>query len=207
MKKLFLLSLLAIFALACSSGGSDSNKYDIKSGIITYKSSMMGMEIKVTQYFKEYGDIIATVTETEMMGQKMNQTMLQKDGYSYSYSAGQKEGMKIKLDSTNGGGNEKLDEATIVKKGGKKVGTEKVLGRECSVYEVTENNAKLKIWIWKNMMLKMVTSQEQMEMTMEATELKETSDFPAGIFDVPADINFKETPAGQQGFEDPNAKG
>jgi hypothetical protein len=214
MKKLLLLSLLAMFAIACnnsgssnSESGSSSERYGIKSGILIYKNSMMGMEVKITQYFKEYGEIEATITEMEMMGQKNKQISLRKDGYYYSYSEGQKEGAKFKIDVNDSTSNKKLTEETILKEGGKKVGSEDVLGKECTVYEIPGESGQSKLWVWKNMMLKMVAQQDQMEITMEATELKETSDFPEGVFDLPADINFKEMTDQQQDFEDPNAEG
>lgn len=211
MKKLILLSLLAFLAFACnnsSSGGDSDSKYGIESGMISYKSNMMGMEILTTQYFKDHGDIEAVVTEMEMMGQKSKQHSLRKDGFYYSYAEGQTEGSKFKIDVPKDSvDNQKMTEAAILKRGGKKVGEEELLGKGCNIYEFTEQGATTKVWIWKNMLIKMVAKQGEMEVTMEATELKETSDFPAGIFDVPANVNFKEMQSQPKDFEDPNAQG
>lgn len=202
MKNLILVSLLAIFAFACNSDDSSTKRYGIKSGIIVYKNSLMGMEYKVTQYFKKYGEIEASVTEMDMMGQKNTQTQLRLDGWYYSYSQGQTQGAKFKInapeDSTE---SEMLTEEAILKKGGKKVGEEKILEKNCTVYEFEEMGSKSKIWVWKNMILKMVASQGEMEVVMEAVELKETSDFPDGIFEIPASINFVEMPNQTQDFE------
>ena len=209
MKNLLLLALMAMFIFACNSNestdkenkdeerveiSSGDKRYEVESGYISYKTSMMGIDTKITQYFKDYGKIEATVTEMEMMGQKTTTRTLRKDNYIYSYSVDQKVGTKIKLDdvAANEGEMGKLDEETIEAMGGLKVGSEEILGKECAVFEVNIDDAKSKYWIWKNMILKMVASQNQMEVTMEATELKETSDFPDGIFDVPENINFTE---------------
>jgi len=210
MKKLILFSLLASLFFACnnSSSGDSENKYGIESGMITYKSNMMGMEIITTQYFKEHGDIEAVVTEMEMMGQKSKQHSLRKEGFYYSYTEGQTEGTKIKIDEPKDSVDaQKLTEANIIKKGGKKLGEEELLGKSCNIYEFTEAGATTKVWIWKNMLIKMQAKQGEMEVTMEATELKETSDFPGGTFDVPANVNFKEMQDQPTDFNDPNAEG
>ena len=54
------------------------------------------------------------------------------------------------------------------------------------------NGENSKFWIWKGLMLKMTATQNNMEVTMEATEINETSDFPSGTFDIPKDIEFVE---------------
>ncbi|MDF1546429.1 MAG: hypothetical protein P1P88_01315 [Bacteroidales bacterium] len=207
MKNLLIFALMAMFVIACNSNGTNDaenndeqssgiKKYDIESGYITYKMSMMGMDTKTTMYFKDYGKTEASITEMEMMGQKSTTKMLRKDNIVYSYSLEQKMGTKMKMgaeDIAAEGEMGRLDEKTIVDQmGGTKMGTEKILGKECVVYEVTIDDAKSKYWIWENMVFKMVASQNQMEVTMEAVDFKETSDFPAGTFDVPTDIKFTD---------------
>ncbi len=225
MKNLLLLALLAMFIISCSSNESTknttdeqtteetkttstNNRYDIESGFVKYKMLMMGMETHVTQYFKDYGKTEATITEMEMMGQKMKTTNLRKDNYIYGYSDGQKQGTKVKMDeeSVAEGEMAKLDEKTILAQGGKKVDGEDILGKKCDVYEINTDTEKSKFWIWKSLMLKMTATQNGMEATMEATEIKETSDFPAGIFDVPQDIEFIE-PNLEADFDEEGAKG
>ena len=213
MKNLLFLALIAMFIFSCGSGESKDNKneeqtteksttekkeqdkkYEIESGFIKYKMSMMGMETKVTQYFKDYGKTEATVTEMEMMGQKMKTTSLRKDDYFYSYTEDQKKGTKLKMDdeAVAEGEMAKIDEKTILAQGGKKLSSEELLGKECAVYEVSTNGENSKFWIWKGLMLKMTATQNNMEVTMEATEINETSDFPSGTFDIPKDIEFVE---------------
>lgn len=225
MRKFLLLSLLPIFVLACNSTNKSNEseeqkdgqnasgkKYEIESGIISYKMDMMGMETKMTTFFKDYGKIEASITETDMMGQKTKIQTLQKDNYAYTYTSGQNIGTKVIMNdkTTQEGGGQRLDEAAILKMGGKKVGTEKILGKDCIIYELTESGATSKIWIWKSLFLKTVISQNEMEMTMEAFDFKETSDFPAGVFELPQNIKFTEPQNNTQpqgDFEDANAKG
>jgi hypothetical protein len=191
MKKLLLISILAILAISFNSC-SDS-RYGIKSGTITFANNMMGIEIKTTQHFKDYGDIELIITEMEFNGQKNKEYSLRRDGYMYSYIEGNPEGIKVKLnDSIADAEGNKLDEASVVKQGGKKTGNEKILGKDCIVYELPVNMSNSTIWVWENILLKMVANQNGMDMVYEAKEIKETSDFPAGIFDIPANVNFKE---------------
>lgn len=217
MKNLFLLTLLAMLVFACNSNesgddeqSSASKKYEVKSGYIVYKMSMMGMDTKTTMYFKDYGKTEASVTELNLMGQQSTTKMLRKDEFVYQYSVEQKSGTKIKMteeEMASNGEAVKLDEKTIVDEmGGKKIGTEEVLGKECTVYEVNIDNAESKYWIWKNLIFKMVARQDEAEVTMEAVEFKETSDFPAGTFEVPADINFSD-PSTPSDFDQEDAEG
>ncbi len=225
MRNLLLLSLLAIFVFACNSTNKSTEsdqkdgqntsgkKYEIESGIISYKMNMMGMETKMTTYFKDFGKIEASITETDMMGQNTKIQTLQKDNYAYTYTSGQNIGTKVKMNDKNVAdetGGQKLDEAAILKMGGKKIGAEKILGKDCIIYELADNGATSKIWIWKSLFLKTVVSQNEMQMTMEAVDIKETSDFPAGVFELPQNVKFTEPQNNiqpEKDFEDKNAKG
>jgi hypothetical protein len=95
---------------------------------------------------------------------------------------------------------------TILAQGGKKVDSEEILGKKCDVYEINTDTEKSKFWIWKSLLLKMSASQNGMEAIMEATEIKETSDFPEGIFDIPQDIEFTE-PNLEADFDEEGAQG
>ena len=95
---------------------------------------------------------------------------------------------------------------------GKKVGTEKVLGRECDVYQVGEKfkNEDIaaamesgeplpdfkKTWVWKDAMipLKVVTLSMDSSSEFTATAIEENVEIPDKIFEVPsgAEIEFDE---------------
>lgn len=227
MKKLIAISFLLIAFISCSNnsqsnsddqGPSGSNlnngkRYQIESGIISYKMDMMGMETKMTVYFKEYGKIEASLTETEMMGEKTTIRTLQKNNNYYTFTPGKKTGTKFKMDGdkvVDETGMHKMSEADILKMGGKKIGKGKVLDKECIVYQMSDEGIETKVWIWHNLFLKTVASQNGMQMSMEAIEIKETSKFPSGIFDVPANIIFTEPQNNTESdsdFDNPDAKG
>jgi len=225
MRNLLLLSLLAILVFGCNTtetsnssdrkneNGTSDKKYAIKSGIINYKINMMGMETKMNVFFQDYGKTEASVTETEIMGKKAILQTLQKDNFYYNFSTDKKTGSKYQMngnDTTEEPGTKKMTVAYILKKGGKKVGSEKILDKDCNIYQYTENGVESKVWIWHNMFLKNIVSQNGMEMIMVATKIEETNSFPSGIFEVPKNIIFSN-PADEMksdpDFENKDAKG
>lgn len=173
--------------------GEIEKKYEIEEGFVKYKMDIMGMEVEINLYFKEYGQLESTITNAEMMGQKMSNITLQKDGFIYGYSNLSNKGVKSKIvydGSDLGNKGPQFDVASIKKLGGKELGKEKFLDKNCIVFELEQNDAKSKFWIWKNIMLKMTAIQQGMEMTMEATEFSESPDFPDGIFELPDNIEL-----------------
>lgn len=229
MRNLFIFILTILIISSCNSENKSTEtnsenkknnnhnlsdrKYKLESGIINYKMDMMGLETKMSVYFKEYGRIEASYTETEMMGERTVIRTLQKDNYYYTFTPAKNTGTKFQMS-----GNEILDEAAmhkmneadILKQGGKKIGKEKILGKECTVYQLIQDDVDTKVWIWNSMFLKTIASQNGMEMKMEAYEIKETSNFPAGIFDVPKNIKFSnpaENIEPEGDFENQEAEG
>ncbi len=168
-------------------------KYEIEKGFIKYKINVMGLDIEVNKYFMEYGQLESTRSITETLGQKAVNTTLQKEGYLYSYSNRNKKGIKFKIDNDESdpeNSTPKYDEATIKQLGGKELGQEYLLNKNCLVLELEQNDGKSKFWLWKNILLKMAASQHGMEVIMEAIEFSESPDFPDGIFELPDNIEF-----------------
>jgi hypothetical protein len=189
MKNLILLSIVAVFLYSCTD--TTNKRYEIKSASVKYKHSMMGTETTKMVYFKEYGDIEATTSDMSYMGMKGKQVSLQKEGFLYIFLEGEKEGMKMKMEDSIFK-SQILNEENITKEKGKKTGTEKILGKECTVYEINEGGVPSKIWVWKKIPLKVTYSQQGVEVVMEALELNESPDFPEGIFDLPSTVTFKD---------------
>ncbi|MBN1252922.1 MAG: hypothetical protein JXR51_13155 [Bacteroidales bacterium] len=236
MKKLFLLSFIAIFIFACNNSTTDENsenndqqsdnkdsnisgnnsfvEYPFESGIIEFKNEIMGASANMTLYFKDHGKIECTVSETEMMGTKMTVRSIVKDGYFYTLSMEQKMGSKFKVDAEVDNENVSMhtfQEKYLAEVGGKKEGTEKILDKECQVYSFAQDGVTYKIWVWKNLIMKMLGEQNGMQMLKEATKIEETSSFPDGIFDIPSDFNITEekdmNTESDDDFTDENAEG
>jgi hypothetical protein len=217
MKKILFLSLITLFFFACNESNTGNNKkdkvnkteeqtktasksskiqYPFKSGIVKYENKAMGRKTNLTLYFKDYGKLECSVSKINIGEQSMTIRSLIKDGYLYSIADAQKNGTKMKVDDSYS--TYIIDPELFKKKlseiNGKKLGTEKILGRTCQVYSMNENGAESKMWIWKNMMLKMSANQNGLSMTMEAKSIEETDKFPKGVFNVPSTYTITEEP-------------
>ena len=125
----------------------------------------------------------------------------------------QKSGSKVKVDdkfTTYLFDNESFEQK-MKEVHGKKLGNEEIMGKDCQVYSMQENGAVSKLWIWKNIILKMTAEQDAMSMEMLAVDVQETDDFPKGIFEVPEGFNIEEIKDYQNedidDFDDENAAG
>jgi len=230
MKKIYLLSLVALFFFACNDGtttdGNEENvdqtkeqsestdsdkstssvKYPFEAGIVKYESEVMGMNTVINVYFDNYGALESSISEVEMMGKKMTAKSLVKDGYLYSLAMDQKSGTKVKVESDFA--TYRFNSELIESKGGKKLGEEEILGKNCQIFSLTEDGVESKMWLWKNMLMKVSAEQNGMTYTMEVTKIEETSNFPDGIFDIPSDFNItEEEDLNMDDFGDENAAG
>jgi len=67
----------------------------------------------------------------------------------------------------------KWDE-TMISKGSIKLGNEEVFGKICQIYMQKENGYELKFWCWKDLVLKMETTTQDLKVTMVATSINES---------------------------------
>ena len=78
-------------------------------------------------------------------------------------------------------------EEVIKRKNARKVGTERVLGRECTVYEVEYEASKL--WVWNGIILK---SEKKLmgadKEILEATQIDEDWKVESSVFELPAGV-------------------
>ncbi len=220
MKKILLLSVVAVFLFACNSPSGSSSDGDKKENKSEGKSSTSGLYIKYkltennmsvynSMYYSEGGKEQAMIMEVEVLGRSMKNHILRKDGYVYAYAEGEKNGSKFKDD---GKYEDFLFNITqkIEEEGGKKVGTDQVLGKECIVYEVADEKGSSdvsKFSVWDDVVLKLVKNGE---VKMEAVEVEKGKNIPASVFEVPKDVNFAErqTPdTDDSDFNEEGAKG
>jgi len=169
-----------VLLMGCSmlvAGESQMQKYDIKSGMITYEisgsSDMMGMKSKTIgtkrMIFDAYGAQNLTeenkIDKQTIMGQKKitkTHTMIyMKKGMAYHVDFKAKRIMRMgnmaaTMGALMGGGKNMKEsgEAMMLKMGGKKTGTDKVLGYTCDVW----NLMGTKQCIYKGIPLKVETN-------------------------------------------------
>jgi hypothetical protein len=211
--KLITLALLASIALlfSCKSKTSETaattenpaatetatpkGKYAIKSGIVEYKTQMMGMDMKQILSFDDYGKKEVTEMITDMMGVKIHTVTLIKDGFVYNYDLEKKTGTKsVSYQSSSNIDFENLSEQMVKDMNLKKEGTEDYLGKSCEKMSIDYTKMKLKgtYLVYKGIALKMDADMGTMKMNLIGEKFIENPEIPAAKFEVPADIKITE---------------
>ncbi len=72
------------------------------------------------------------------------------------------------------------------------LGKEEILKKPCKIIEMGEDSSRVKLWVWKNIILKTEMSQMGIKVVMIATKLDTNPDFPPNIFVLPADFEMKQ---------------
>lgn len=216
--QIFILGAIATILLSCGqkSGKNASNPdatakemaqemADTKSYQVDYKTTMDMQGMKSITISKQWIDIknnkmvMETETETEMMGQKNKENSLTiiKDGDTYIINLTNKTGIKMNaeeneedpMDNIKPDDNETFRQM-IEKEGGKIIGNEDFLGKNCIVIEMVSEGTTMKMWYYKGIPLKMASS----VYVMEATKLEEGVSIPNSKFDIPSGIKISEMP-------------
>lgn len=172
---------------------------------VDYKITMDMQGMKSTTISKQWIDLkndrvaMETQTETDMMGQKTKESSLiiDNDGWSYIINLATKTGVKMKSDENEDDPMENIkpdDDETfremIEKEGGKIIGNENFLGKNCIVVEMTSEGKTMKMWYYKGIPLKMTSK----TYTMEATKFEEAVSIPNSKFEIPKGITISEIP-------------
>jgi len=171
-------------------------KYAIKSGIVEYKTQMMGMDMKQVLTFDDYGNKDVTEVMMEMMGTKIHTVTLHKDGFIYTYDMVKKTGTKSPFyqASSSDIDFENLSEEMVKDMNLKKEGTEEFLGKTCEKMSIDYTKMKLKgtYLVYKGIALKMDADMGTMKMNLVGEKFEENPTIPAEKFEVPADVKITE---------------
>ncbi len=176
---------------AATETATPKGKYAIKSGIVEYKTEMMGMDMKQTLTFDDYGAKEATDVEMDMMGVKMHTVTITKDGFIYTLDLEKKTGTKISGKSPDIDF-ENLSEEMVKDMNLKKEGSEEYLGKTCEKMSIDYTKMKMKgtFLVYKGVALKSETDMGTMKMNLVGEKFIENPEIPAAKFEVPADIKI-----------------
>jgi hypothetical protein len=178
-----------------AANATPKGKYAIKSGIVEYKTQMMGMDMKQVLTFDDYGKKDMTEMIAEMMGVKIHTVTLNKDGFVYNYDLEKKTGTKsVSYQSSSNIDFENLSEEMVKDMNLKKEGTEEFLGKTCEKMSVDYTKMKLKgtYLVYKGIALKMDADMGAMKMNLIGEKFIENPEIPASKFEVPADVKIAE---------------
>lgn len=219
-KTYFILAIMTLVLFSCGQKGSKTASdpdattkemakelADAKTYYIAYKTVLGAQGMKTETLSKHWVDIkndkmvIESETKSDMNGQKSTQSglVISKDGVTYIINLADKTGMKMsdedEEDSDDPANDIKPeDEETfrqsIEKEGGKIIGNETFLGKNCIVVKMNSEGETMKMWYYKGIPLKM----ESPMYTMEATEFNESISIPKSKFEVPEGIKIRELP-------------
>ena len=199
MQKLAILILSSTFLIA---GSSQVHIYDIKSGKVTYEikgsGNIMGSTIKIVGkkrlIFDNYGTNSITeenkIQKQNIMGQtqvtKTHTMTYMKDGVVYVVDFNQKsitrmEGMDMSSAMDTQKSMAQVGLEMLKKMGGKKVGTDKVLGFTCEVWDLKG----IKQCIYKGVTLKTTTNFMGLKTQEVATKAEFDISIPKDSFKLP----------------------
>ena len=193
MKKFLLIAALCAF---CMGAKAQEKMYEVKSGIITMEMDMMGRTVVQEIYFDDYGAKQATVMEFQ--GKRMRS--LEVDGENLMIDDAENTAFKMPGMMMGGGSNEKINfldksDKNIRRNKIKELGTETLLGRECTKYTVSVymmgQVMKQTVWVYKGITLKTSINTGFGEMVQQATNLVEDVEIPASTFEVPEGLEIK----------------
>jgi len=188
---------------------SDSNKgdgykrYEEKSGIIEFEISGTMNSGKESLFFDNYGRREAKHTQTTVtvpglnMKQTSNQISIMDGDWMYNIDLDKKTGHKMKAplleELTEGQGTDdlgKVGKEMLKQMGGKKVGEEKIMGKNCEIWEVEGMGTK--VWIWNGLSLKTETNMMGMIVNQIVTKIETNISIPNEKFEVPQGITMTE---------------
>ena len=205
MKKInILLSLLIVLASCSGNSQNKLKRYEVKSGIVKYTSTISGKVLggkiagsgtesldfkdwgalelkevnsKQTTTMKFFGKKKVETTSTHTMTKLDNGESYLADLNNKTIIANRDLGMDLMIQSNKDAGEAGM--SMLESMGGKKVGTESVLGHSCEIWDVMG----AKQWLYKGVPLKMEVTVLGIKTITQATSAK---------FDVSvADANFK----------------
>ena len=191
------------------SNSDDSNKgdgykrYEEKSGIVEFEISGTMNSGKETLYFDDYGRREAKYTQTVVtipglnMKQTSNQIVIMDGDWMYTIDSDKKKGNKMKApmleDLAEGQGTNdlgKIGKDMLIQMGGKKIGEETILGKNCEIWIIESMGTK--VWIWNGLSLKTETNMMGMEVKQVVTKIKMNISIPNKKFEVPEGITMTE---------------
>ncbi|MDO9253981.1 MAG: hypothetical protein Q7U54_00610 [Bacteroidales bacterium] len=179
---------------AATETATPKGRYAIKSGIVEYKTQMMGMDMKQTLTFDDYGKKEATDMEMDMMGVKIHTVTITKDGFMYTLDMEKKTGTKV---ASYQGSNQNIDfenlsEQMVKDMNLKKEGTEEYLGKTCEKMSIDYTKMKMKgtFLVYKGVALQSDIDMGTTKMKLIGEKFEENPVIPADKFEIPADIKM-----------------
>ena len=208
MKQLFILLSLALISLTTFAQNDQANKFVLKSGYAEYEltGSITGTkkfwwdnygnktrtEIKSTSIIKMFGTTTKeeqhtiTITDENTI---YSQDLINGTAYKSSNDEYEEMAQEMTEDMTDAE-IEQMGEDILASLGGERLGTEKVLGKDCEVIKVM----MAKVWMYKGIPLKSEAKVMRIETNETAVKFDENISIPSSTFIPDKGVEFQEVP-------------
>lgn len=184
---LFSITVISFLLSNCSKKNEHSGRYPFKSGKIIYQNTVQKTTINQTLYFKEYGNTETIVSKLVLNNEVTLLTSIFKGNACYTFADKEEKTNKTAIDRN------KLDHLglfTITSKMLKDAnaiysGSETILKKNCEVYSIKNDEYDLKVSVWKNVIMRLISNYRGTKMDRVIIQFEETEDFPIGVFETP----------------------
>jgi len=208
MKKLFILFSLALFSLSTNAHNNQNNQLAIKSGYVEYE--LTGSVTGTKKYWwDDYGNKsrteIKSTSEVKIFGmtskEEQHSITITDDNTIYTQDLIKGTAHKSSNDEYEEIGNEmtedmteeeieQLGEEVLASMGGERLGTEKILGKECEVIKVM----MAKVWMYKGIPLKSTAKVMSIETNETAVKFDENISIPFSTFTPDKSVEYQKMP-------------
>ncbi len=192
MKKIAMfIGLVFIIGSLCGLQAQQFKKYQIKSGIITFESTLtmgkMILKTKSVVYFDDYG---MKECKDSYDDEKIKESFFSdgKDLYLTIYT----EKAVYKRGTAFRGTEYRFDMEEILRSGkAKKLPNMTVVGKNCEAFELNDRGNISTFAGWNNICLYLGTNQKTMTVVNKAVKFEENAKIPAEKFKIPAGFTLK----------------
>ena len=174
---------------------SKMKRYNQKSGSIEYQITGSMMSGTETLYFDDFGAREAKYTATEVkvagFSQKTNTAAYIEGSTIYTVDLNTNTGTKIEnkiMKNLEGKDLQDAGKQMLKDMGGKQIGNETFMGKNCEVWEIKSLGSKT--WIWNGLPLKTDVNMMGQQVSYTATKISDTVD--AKKLQRPTNIQYRE---------------
>ncbi len=189
MNKKILFSIVMMIVFITIFGKEKTYKFESGKICMEIVNSIFTTDSEI--FFDDYGAKLCfnsnSLIEVNGEKQKVKISTILNDGKSYILNYNNKTYIED-IDE------EEIDDIGIQSYGneteGDKIGTEKILGRKCEIYQ----DGSSKSWVWNGFVLKQETIEDGRKMTMSVTLFDENFKIDKSLFEIPKDFVKEENP-------------
>lgn len=173
-----------------------ARRAEFKSGIIEYTTTGFSTG-KQTLFFDDWGFKNAILQEIKIGETTVQNHIIITEDWTYQINNTEKRYIKLQSDDSKKyrefyeqtKNNAEASKKLLEWAGGKMIGKEKFMEKDCEVWFMPTQNAKN--WLWNGLILKSVMSMPFGDLTFEATKIKTDIKIPDSVFAIPKNVEFK----------------